>query len=139
MWARAACAALISIYTAVLPIPFRPGMPEVKAELRAPFLAESVVLKAPSPIHDVPTADQFGICFGLSPAREQGGVFISRKNSEAALRDYCAYIVFWRFASTRSPTSSSIRGRRANSEKRILQKEFFKKNSEKKYVAKKMR
>ena len=40
---------------------------------------------------------------------------------------------------SRSPTSSSIRGRRANSEKRILQKEFFKKNSEKKYVAKKMR
>jgi hypothetical protein len=28
-------------------------------------------------------------------------------------------------------TSSSIRGRRANSEKRTLQKEFFKKNSEK--------
>jgi hypothetical protein len=40
---------------------------------------------------------------------------------------------------SRSPTSSSIRGRRANSEKRILQKEFFKKNSAKKYVAKKMR
>jgi hypothetical protein len=37
---------------------------------------------------------------------------------------------------SRSPTSSSIRGRRANSEKRILQKELSKKNSSKRILKK---
>jgi hypothetical protein len=39
---------------------------------------------------------------------------------------------------SRSPTSSSIRGRRANSEKRILQKEFFKKELSKKNSSKRI-